>query len=349
LYRFLAIAVLLDVKDIPQVGPLQWGWIPPFVPVPRLGPTEGGRPDPKWQPKIWQEIVQSQGKKQYEPWLVRICVGPTSADRPDLAALRTFARDQRGFFCVVEERPFLRAAASVEGGAEITATVQGTLGGFLKDQKNNVYGLTCAHVGQQKTANVSIQAWGQTLANAAIVTETSYQSLTALTAQQLCNRNTRNLGSQLDIALLSLDPKHQPQNTVHALGQVDAIYSAAQFGSGDVVEMYGAVSGHNSYAIGAYAVVYKVLFPNGQYYCFDHMFEINPLSGAISNWMPPALTTKAVSGDSGAWVCRANAATGKYAYCGHLVAVGGLNGYACFAEAVLDWAQTQHRLTLACL
>src|SRR5262249_15976624 len=27
LYRFLAIAVLLDLKDIPQVGPLQWGWI----------------------------------------------------------------------------------------------------------------------------------------------------------------------------------------------------------------------------------------------------------------------------------------------------------------------------------
>src|SRR3954447_16512497 len=27
LYRFLAITVLLDVRDIPQVGPLQWGWI----------------------------------------------------------------------------------------------------------------------------------------------------------------------------------------------------------------------------------------------------------------------------------------------------------------------------------
>jgi hypothetical protein len=27
LYRFLAITVLLDVKDIPQVGP--WGWITP--------------------------------------------------------------------------------------------------------------------------------------------------------------------------------------------------------------------------------------------------------------------------------------------------------------------------------
>src|SRR5215471_16917033 len=30
LYRFLAITVLLDVKDIPQVGPLQWGRISVF-------------------------------------------------------------------------------------------------------------------------------------------------------------------------------------------------------------------------------------------------------------------------------------------------------------------------------
>src|ERR1700757_3765923 len=27
LYRFLAITVLLDVRHIPQVGPLQWGWL----------------------------------------------------------------------------------------------------------------------------------------------------------------------------------------------------------------------------------------------------------------------------------------------------------------------------------
>src|SRR5215510_4089905 len=33
LYRFLAIAVLLDVKDIPQVGPLQWGLLPVRVRV----------------------------------------------------------------------------------------------------------------------------------------------------------------------------------------------------------------------------------------------------------------------------------------------------------------------------
>src|SRR6516225_10165766 len=33
LYRFLVITVLLDVKDIPQVGPLQWGRITSSVSV----------------------------------------------------------------------------------------------------------------------------------------------------------------------------------------------------------------------------------------------------------------------------------------------------------------------------
>src|SRR5262245_1562124 len=41
LYRFLAIAVLLDVKDIPQVGPLQWGRI--RTTRPRLGRRCFGR------------------------------------------------------------------------------------------------------------------------------------------------------------------------------------------------------------------------------------------------------------------------------------------------------------------
>src|SRR5215472_16505970 len=45
LYRFLAIAVLLDVKDIPQVGPLQWGWIMAFTAYILLGDTLlGGAP-----------------------------------------------------------------------------------------------------------------------------------------------------------------------------------------------------------------------------------------------------------------------------------------------------------------
>jgi hypothetical protein len=39
--------------------------------------------------------------------------------------------------------------------------------------------------------------------------------------------------------------------------------------------MRGAVSKHNSFFVGAYDAVYKVLFKNGNVHCFEHMFEIN--------------------------------------------------------------------------
>src|SRR5262249_32324167 len=39
LYRFLAITVLLDVKDIPQVGPLQWGRSNASQPIPFSSPS----------------------------------------------------------------------------------------------------------------------------------------------------------------------------------------------------------------------------------------------------------------------------------------------------------------------
>src|SRR5262249_21460585 len=46
LYRFLAIAVLLDVKDIPQVGPLQWGWITDAMSLEGLQAVDAGSNDP---------------------------------------------------------------------------------------------------------------------------------------------------------------------------------------------------------------------------------------------------------------------------------------------------------------
>ena len=46
LYRFLAIAVLLNVKDIPQVGPLQWG---------RIRSSRGGQRSGR--PRSWAHHV----------------------------------------------------------------------------------------------------------------------------------------------------------------------------------------------------------------------------------------------------------------------------------------------------
>src|SRR6516164_11740228 len=53
LYRFLAIAVLLDVKDIPQVGPLQWGWIKTTRAFPTsLATTSSLAPPTRFRPSL---------------------------------------------------------------------------------------------------------------------------------------------------------------------------------------------------------------------------------------------------------------------------------------------------------
>ena len=76
LYRFLAITVLLDVKDIPQVGPLQWGWISPFNQFNILAPLRvtivqtslaicAGSPSPSSTPAGEMPLPGSQGHKAH--------------------------------------------------------------------------------------------------------------------------------------------------------------------------------------------------------------------------------------------------------------------------------------------
>lgn len=150
----------------------------------------------------------------------------------------------------------------------------------------------------------------------------------------------------VDIALMTLGTGHQGLARVKAIGDVDEIFDSSQFGSGHSIELRGGVSHYHSGYVGAYAVVYKVLFPDNQLYCFDHMFEIKT-PGRFASLVPPALASKAVSGDSGAWICAANSSeNGNHAYCGTLVAVDGVDGYACFAETVKGWAQANHGLDL---
>src|SRR6516164_6193124 len=59
-----AITVLLDVKDIPQVGPLQWGRIirpfssPPFVSAVDLTELRSLAPTPQQSPQAWDSRTE---------------------------------------------------------------------------------------------------------------------------------------------------------------------------------------------------------------------------------------------------------------------------------------------------
>jgi len=293
------------------------------------------RPDPSWTNPYWEMICKDRGKKP-SPFIVKIRFRP-GTDNDSRYRLRGFARE-RPFFCITEERPLAVAASSFEGGCDIVANGPGTLGGFFADKNTSeVFGVTCAHVGQVRGSPVSLEdSAGVTYPNAGRVAHTSFTSLTPIVSGQSCNRSIQGIAKEIDVALIKLDPLHNSLKTIPSIGTIDAILTAAQFGSGDSVEMRGAVSKHNSYFVGPYDAVYKVLFKNGNLHCFEHMFEINR-QALTSGWMPPVLSAKAVHGDSGACVCRPSA-TGNFGYCGTLVAVDGTNGYACFAESVRTWA-----------
>lgn len=293
------------------------------------------RPEPTWTDSRWKKICKENGKEPF-PFIVKIYFGP-GTENDGRNRLRGFARDWP-FFCIAEERPMAVGASSFEGGRDIVANESGTLGGFFADKNSSrVLGVTCAHVGQVEGTLVSLEdASGVTHNDAGTVAHSAFGTLTPLAPGQACNRSVKGISKHVDAALIELDQSHSALKTVSSIGPIDTIFDSTEFGAGDAVEMRGAQSKHNSYFIGPYDAVYKVLFKNGDVHCFEHMFEINR-QALMSGWTPPALSSKAVQGDSGACVCRPSP-TGNFAYCGTLVAVDGTNGFACFAESVQTWA-----------
>lgn len=326
-WRLVTLAAALGGAEAPFILPAA---IVSPQPLPALP-----RPDPAWRSHDWEDFCGKQGKSP-EPFLVKICYRPGLAAAA-LTRLRGALREWP-IFAVAEERR-VAVAAGFTGGGRIDATAPGTLGGYFQDGNGaGVIGLTCGHVAQDAGRAVDlVDMKGVRQTQAGTVLHSAFPALRPLAAGQPCNRAVPGIAAAVDIALIGMGWANGPFVISH--DYIDEILDRTQFGSGDAVEMRGAASGHHAYFIGAYDVVYKILFADGQLRCFEHMFEISRTAWS-SPWTPPALAAKAVQGDSGACVCRPSA-RGNLAYCGTLVAVDGTNGYACFAESVRDWAAAQ--------
>lgn len=322
-----------------------------FGPIASVETNAAGSPDTDWICDSWRYFVDRCGKSEPGPFITKICTRAMRPDAPERRALQAYA-DRQPFFCVLEERGSARALSNIQGGTEITTGLShGTLGGFLQDQNSNIYGLTCAHVAMTSTATYDLHDVGGTdLSNGATIAHTSFSNLQKLNAGQLCNRPATT-GQVPDIALLNIDKGHMGLSSVRAVGVVDEILTENDLGSGSNVALRGGVSGYHSAYIGGYSVVYNVLFEDGNEYCFDHMFEIITQSTSrFSALIPPVLTSKPVSGDSGAWVCApSRQKPGNYAFAGMLTAGDGSNAYVCFADAIQRWAAAGPKLNLRAL
>ncbi|HZT01638.1 MAG TPA: hypothetical protein VFA39_05165 [Steroidobacteraceae bacterium] len=328
---------------------------PPYWP-----PTPGRSPPAPYDfdiesvPEAWKTFTREAGKESH-PFIVTVWIFPlTTEQMQDFRALDQYVQKQP-FFVRFQQRPIAQLAAAVDGASEITAQESGALGGFLQDQKGRHWGLTCGHVAAAVGGAFTLEDVGGTrYPGAGTVAYSNYSSIATVGASGLCNPYVSAGNPDTDGALLDLGAGFTATSSVRGLGMIDEIFDRKRLNSGSPVCMSGVKSGVEDYEIGGYGVTVKVKVTRGttvNYHCFSHVFEFHDPTPPPS-WMPSkaaqALLARPLLGDSGSWVCfRKETAT--CAYFGNLIAVENLSGIATFADSFLNWASTDHKLSLRVL
>ena len=310
-----------------------------------------GKYDLSYFPRRWVRTCE-RVQRAPSPFIVIIYVTPTSRDTtPGRRHLEDYARKQP-FFTIVIEAPIATFAATIQGGAEITATSSGTIGGFLRDASGTAWGVTCGHVATNPGGNVDLEdAGGTTVTGAGIVRHTNFQQFQGAPAPGFCNPYVGSTPTvDVDGALFEISSGHSVVSRVKSVGQIDSIYDRGQLGSGCVVAMSGAITGRQDYEIGAYGVTCKVaMHSNATKFCFSDVFEFYA-PGTGPGWAPRRVlqmfAPRPVPGDSGSWLCFNHSGV-DHAYFGNLIAVRGPVGIATFADSLVKWADQTANLKLA--
>ncbi|HEV7600255.1 MAG TPA: hypothetical protein VGO49_08345 [Bradyrhizobium sp.] len=335
---------LMDFRQATGIEDTIW----PFPSV----PMGAGPYDPDSQHELWLRICKHHSKGEW-PLLVRLYVAPTAASSESRRAVNSFVRDANQkfpFFIGIEDREPAEFAAghNVEGGYRITATAPGTLGGFLKDQHGDIWGITCGHVAQMAGGAVTVDINYVSHPNAGTVTASNFASLPSSPVSAPCNPYVASAAVDVDAALLRLNSGFSAFDTVASVGKIDAIFARTQLNSGDTVRMCGAASGAHDYVIGGYGVTCLVPLAGGAHCCFKDAFEIYAPANApalVPGRLAQAVVPRPLGGDSGAWICHRQTG-GSFAYFGNLIAVHEAIGICTFADALTGWVQKAQGLVL---
>jgi hypothetical protein len=307
---------------------------------------------PEAAPRAWLEFCDSLKKDPRYPFVVTLWVLPVDREHSERYRELVQYSFLHAFFVRLQERPMAALATGVGGASEMTASRGGALGGFLEDHRGRRWGVTCGHVAQVAGDPFTLEdVGGVQYVGAGTVAQTNFPTLTPAHSG-LCNPYVSGGNPDTDGALLELDKSYTSLNSVRGLGKIDEIFDRTRLNSGSPVCMSGVKSAVEDYVIGGYGVTLKVsikLPSMTAYYCFSDLFEFYDAGPGIA-WMPAkavqAAAARPLQGDSGSWVCFRKE-TAVCAYFGNLIAIQGLTGIATFADSFIDWAQTQHGLTLS--
>ncbi|WEX91775.1 hypothetical protein PZN02_006095 (plasmid) [Sinorhizobium garamanticum] len=295
---------------------------------------------------LWEHYCMDVGKKK-DPFLVCIYIVPTTNRTIGLRRQIQNYAAQQPFFATVEEEEVGWLATSIGGGLEVNAPNTGTLGGFLKDQHGDIYGVTCGHVATAAGASFALpDVAGVSISNAGSVLHSNFPAFQLNPKGAVCNQYTTPAHPEVDLALLTLDPAHVGTSQIAKHGTVVDIYDRTVLGSGSQVSMRGAVSGKKDYIIGGYGVTSRLKDRGtGNSYCFSHLFDFAAPRSLKGGRVSQAIAARPLSGDSGAFVCD-TLSSGDLALFGMLIATRGAAGVACFADSITNWASHNHGLML---
>lgn len=274
------------------------------------------------------ELLQFYFNREYSDFLskfiVKIVTRPLGRhDLEEHARLLEMVREAR-FPAVLEVRSPGKIAMDIGDACESEGK-SGTIGGFLRDEHGKVYAATCGHVARQGSV---ITRKGKVIGTCAYSCEP-----VDMAAGEVCDSHC-TVTNKLDFALIEL-------NAGMFSNRVSGI--ADEVGCRESVYFRGAASGSNAYTIGGVLLRYC---PGTSNVCFENLIEIRPsISSNLNPIFARALARVPILGDSGGWVETISSSE----WCGVLVAVDDLFGYAQSARTVLDEAQDVFRLDLELL
>ena len=202
------------------------------------------------------------------------------------------------------------------GSQLLSAGIQGTLGGYLRDDKSkSVFAVGCGHA-------VSGQGGQVQLAGKSTETVVHVRQPTPLPTNVACHAACGSV-TDLDLALIST-------NNVVANNVASSV--AKVVGNGQLVEMEGASSGVVKYEIGGVVIDYEI---GGS--CWKNLVQFHaPISGILPAAVKVATTTLPKFGDSGAWLVR-----NGNEWVGMVVASNSLHGFALPAMHLLSQADAE--------
>jgi hypothetical protein len=323
----------------------QLGLSPHWVPssVPTAADIE------KWRPPYWEEYQgETWGSIFDSPVIIKICLIPPLSERE--REIPQFENENLNIVYETRPRAQLFAGSTklhnpLIGGVSIGVEADdfGTLGGLLRDNQGDIYGVTCAHV-----AITGKDVFHPARADDArqakpIGTVAFHEGLKVCPQNSPCSwRATGNYVNDLDVALIKIDSGVQSRHEVFKIGAITGMRPGEKLVQGMAVELTGRSAGHKTtLQFGGNGKYYKIPDGKGGEYCVRNIIELKEPS-----FYRNLFTSPVDEGDSGAWVCASGAVGADW--CAMVIGGDRFTGFAIESETIEQWwSGPANRLTLS--